>query len=111
MVLALLAACLATQDFNPKDPRLDQRVTMRVDAAGLPDLVKAIGKGASLSLTADDRLRKQILVVAVNDVRLGDLLDKVATVADCTWTEEGGGFVLRDSPAKKAKTGQDDAKE
>jgi len=106
MPLLQLALVLMFAQDPLSDPALDAKVTFRQDASPLAKLVTNLGNAAKVKLSAAEVLDRQIVLVDVKDVRLGDAMAKLGDVTDCEWKPVAGGFVLSASPTKRAASAQ-----
>ncbi|MBS1722112.1 MAG: hypothetical protein JSS66_03785 [Armatimonadetes bacterium] len=104
--LLLTLALLRGQDFAT-DPRLDAKVTMRLDAAPLTRLLPSMAKQQQLDLKADPNTWNQVVLVSCKDRALREVMNRLAEVTDCEWKASGNGYLLTPSiELRKAREGE-----
>lgn len=87
--LALLSTCVLgyAQDLN-------QTVTYHGPAAPAKALLEALGQQTNLFLGTSPQTAGEVLVVHATDVKLADLLKRIAEATGAEWKEETGGYRL-----------------
>ena len=98
----ILASFIAQQ--TPVSTALDSNVTFRANACGLSTLTRQLATATGTSLDADPNLERQILLVNVKDVKLSDLMARIADVSDCEWVDLKGVQHLQVAPEKRKRT-------
>lgn len=95
--------------FHPQQATtLDSKITFRANACGLVSFTKALSSATGLAMEADPALQRQVVLVNVKDVKLSDLMAKVADVVDCEWVDDKGVQRLQVSAQKRRATEEAD---
>lgn len=103
MTTLLLAATVLAQ--QPVD--MAQKVTFSHYGGPLPQVLDALQQEAGIKFEVRGEARREIVVVAVTDVTLADLVAKVGDVTATKFTDDGGKLVVeQDTAALKKLTDQ-----
>jgi hypothetical protein len=86
-LLLLLAA--------PQEPQLDKLVTFQHRAAPAHHLLRTLSEHAGIQLAPSRELSQELLVVDVKDVKLAELMNKLAWATHGAWRQSGGSYILQ----------------
>jgi|GEM_PF-7054096 len=89
MIYSMLAALAAIILGQTAPPDLSQRVTLISRAASVGQTVGQLAKLASVNLSVAPVAANDIVVVHAKDVPLRDLMDRIATVTESQWQQDG----------------------
>ncbi|MCH7903063.1 MAG: hypothetical protein IH944_00690 [Armatimonadetes bacterium] len=78
-------------------------VSFRAEAQTVPDLIAAINREFNTEYAADTALKSDIVCVQVTDVRLSDLLEKIAEVTASHWIQRARALTLEPSRVFRAE--------
>lgn len=97
MYLLLAGACLLSPSFQ--DPRLAAIHPVHELAVSAKALCADLGKAWGISLTCDERISDDLVILVSKPRSLAELMPKVAGHFQWTWTPEGDGYRLEPTPA------------
>lgn len=99
MIGSIMALVIAYQSAAPA-PRTHDSVTFRHQVASVSQVVQALGKQVGLELSVAPALVNEPVCVAVRDVTLKDLMERIADVTGADWIKGTRGLTLAPSITK-----------
>ncbi len=99
-----LGATASLQAPDPNsDPRLDQHVTFKTVAAPAEVALAGLSKASGLELKAGGIMKREILLMRLQDVPLRDAMVRLAHACAGSWGREGDVYFLTRTQADQAK--------
>lgn len=105
MIGSILAVVIAYQSAAAA-PQTHDKVTFRHRVASVSQVVQALGKQVGLALSVAPALVNEPVCVAVRDVPLKDLMDRIADVTGAEWIKGTRGLTLAPSVIKAREQSQ-----
>lgn len=72
----------------------DQTITYHCVATRIKNLLPDLSKATGLNIESDRKLLNEVLVIDVKDVKLKELMDRIASCAGARWTKEKDRYLL-----------------
>lgn len=95
-----LALALAVGQAPSITADLNRSITFEHRAAAAPTVVASLGKAAGVEMSASPALASDILIVRVENVRIPELMDRIADLTSSEWIRTNDGLFLRRSNSK-----------
>jgi len=106
MIYNLLVLATLCQGGVQPIQSADDPVTFRHPVASASQVVEALGRQVGLTLTAAPALANEPIAVAVRDVPLKRLMDRIADVTAADWVKGSHGLILTPSATKAREQGR-----
>ena len=110
MVLSLILL-LVGQTRQNTDALLDKPITFSCVGTRAKNLIPELSKVAGVEFEVDKKVGEEVLVINVNDVKLKDLMNRVATCAAAQWTKQGTTYRLERPSELEVKLRKTEAEE